>query len=313
MKKFSLSGLLTCFVLSLFSQVPQAINYQAVARNASGIVIPNQNVSVRFTIRYPLSGAIEYRETDTVKTNPFGLFTVQLGWGTVQQGNFSTINWGDSAQYLEVDMDATGGTNYVSMGNTQLISVPYALYAKSAGNSWQNYASYDERVQTNYPPFTILTDSMWKPRVLNNTEQQVGTAITKNGNDITLAPGTYHITATAPWGWDIPYNASIQWGFPQAQTQLRVWNMTANAGPLLLSPSEMVTDTRNTLNGSTLHETYSLHLEGEITVTTQTVIELQHLIKSISWPSGPTNYEPGIPMNSGMDEIYATINIQKID
>ena len=75
----------------------------------------------------------------------------------------------------------------------------------------------------------------------------------------------------------------------------------------------MVTDTRNTLNGSTLHETYSLHLEGEITVTTQTVIELQHLIKSISWPSGPTNYEPGIPMNSGMDEIYATINIQKID
>lgn len=146
-----------------------------------------------------------------------------------------------------LEMIPSVGSNYVTMGNSQLISVPYALYAKTANNSWTNYASFDERVPSGYPPYIILADSTWSVRQLNITEVQVGSAISKTGNDIYLQPGTYHITATAPWGWDIPFSNSSQSGFPSVRTMLRIMNITSGTA-LLLSPSQTATDTRGTLN-----------------------------------------------------------------
>ena len=318
MKKTNVAPARFIFLISITSsiiqaQVPQAVNYQAVARTASGAVMPNQSVNLRLSIRDLTStGAIEYQEIDTTTTNQFGLFSIAIGTGSVVQGSFSSIDWGNGDKYLQVEMTPSSGSNYVAMGNSQLISVPYALYAKTASNSWTNYASYDERVPSGYPPYTILTDSAWSVRSLNITEMQVGNAISKTGNDISLQPGIYHITATAPWGWDIPYNSNLQSGFPSARTMLRVMNTTNNT-VLLLSPSQTVMETRGTLNGSILHETYSLQLEGEITITTTSTIELQHLIKSISYGSGPVNYDAGIAASLGQDEIYATIHIQKIN
>jgi hypothetical protein len=157
-----------------------------------------------------------------------------------------------------------------------------------------------------------MNDSVWNPRALNNTEYQVGSAITKNGSYITLAPGTYHITASAPWGWDIRYDDTTNWAFPQAQSQLRIRDITQGT-TLLLSPSDQVTDTRTNLIGSVLHNTHVLYMEGEITITSTDTIEFQHLLRSFSYLSGPVNYDLGIPMNSGEDEIYATLNIQKIN
>lgn len=314
MKKFLLLPVLACICFTtVFAQVPQAINYQAVARDSSGQPIVNRHVGLQFIFHdISANGAIDYQETDTATTNQFGLFVVAVGNGTPVTGTFAGINWGTNSKYLEVDIDVTGGANYVYMNASQLISVPYALYARTGGNAWQNYASYDERVQTNNPPLTLLNDSVWTPRTLNNTEYQIGTAITKSGNDITLAPGTYHISASAPWGWDIPYDSNTNWAFPQAQNQLRIRDII-NDTTLLISPSDQVTDTRNNLIGSVLHNTRSLYVEGEITITTSTTIEFQHLINFVVYLSGPVNYDFGIPMNSGEDEVYATLNIQKIN
>src|SRR5579862_7144600 len=82
------------FSINLFAQVPQAVNYQAIARDASGNILPNQAVGLRFTIMDGYNpGSPEYQETQTATTNQFGLFTVQIGNGTPVFGTFPGINW----------------------------------------------------------------------------------------------------------------------------------------------------------------------------------------------------------------------------
>lgn len=117
------------------AQAPQKLNYQAVARDNSGGILQNQNIGTRFTIHDgSATGNIVYQETQNATTNQFGIFTVVIGGGTLVQGNFSGINWGSGAKFLQVEFDASGGTNYSDMGTTQLVSVPYALYAETSGN-----------------------------------------------------------------------------------------------------------------------------------------------------------------------------------
>ncbi len=129
-----LTVILGClFTLTVAAQAPQSFNYQAVARNASGSVLQNQNVGLRFTIRDgSATGTIVYQETQNKTTNQFGLFSAEVGNGTAVTGNFTGINWGSGAKYLQVEFDAAGGSNYTDMGAAQLLSVPYALYANQA-------------------------------------------------------------------------------------------------------------------------------------------------------------------------------------
>ena len=110
------------------------MNYQGVARNQLGVALQNQLVGMQFSIHDGLpTGSVIYQETDTATTNQFGLFTTHIGNGTATIGTFSSITWSTGDKYLEVALDATGGNGYTAMGTTQLLSVPYALYAKSAG------------------------------------------------------------------------------------------------------------------------------------------------------------------------------------
>jgi hypothetical protein len=93
----------------------------------------NQSISVEISIRDGSQTAnIVYQEIDTATTNQFGLFTVAIGKGQIQVGTLTAVNWATGNKYLQVGFDPTGGTNFVNMGVSQLLSVPYALYA---GNS----------------------------------------------------------------------------------------------------------------------------------------------------------------------------------
>lgn len=133
----TLTLLTFCFLLftCAFAQVPQGMKYQAVARNKSGAVLQYKKVGLRFTIRDgSLNGNIVYRETQTDSTNEFGLFTVVIGNGTPQVGNFNTIAWGSGSKFLQIELDTSGGTNYTNLGGSQLMSVPYALSAEKVTN-----------------------------------------------------------------------------------------------------------------------------------------------------------------------------------
>ena len=127
------------FLIALFTasaQVPQKINYQAVARTSGGVLITNQPIGVKFSIHSgSISGVIVYEEQSIQNTNQFGLFTAQIGTGTPVTGSFAAIPWSSGNLFIEVSIDPSGGSNYISVSNSEFISVPYALYSKYAENS----------------------------------------------------------------------------------------------------------------------------------------------------------------------------------
>ncbi|MCW3125827.1 MAG: hypothetical protein JWO03_1485 [Bacteroidetes bacterium] len=125
------------------SSAPQGINYQSVARDASGQILINQQISLQLTIHDTISsGAIVYRERHVVVTNAFGTFSVVVGGGSLVTGNFGNINWGAADKYLQAEMDFAGGTSYTNLGTSRLNSVPYALYAGSSSSDISN-VKYD--------------------------------------------------------------------------------------------------------------------------------------------------------------------------
>ncbi|MCW3125828.1 MAG: hypothetical protein JWO03_1486 [Bacteroidetes bacterium] len=140
--RFILAVVALATVLNLRAQTssaPQGINYQSVARNASGQILTNQQIALEITIHDTTSGgAIVYREHHTVVTNAFGTFSVVVGGGSIITGTLGGINWGASDKYMEVGMDFSGGTSYTSMGVSKLNSVPYALYAGSSSGDITN-------------------------------------------------------------------------------------------------------------------------------------------------------------------------------
>ena len=92
-------------------------------------------MSLRFSLHdLTINGTVIYKETQSAITNALGLFMVNIGQGTPVTGTFAGINWGNGNKFMQVEIDGTGGTNYINMGTTQLMSVPYALYAAKSGN-----------------------------------------------------------------------------------------------------------------------------------------------------------------------------------
>lgn len=135
-KLLSIFLLLMGFVSLSFGQAPQSFNYQAVARDAFNQPYQNTSLGVRINLlRDGASGQIDYSERHEVTTTDLGVFNLKIGQGASLSGDFSAIDWGGSAYYLDVAIDPEGGTAYIPMGSSQLVSVPYALYANEAGNS----------------------------------------------------------------------------------------------------------------------------------------------------------------------------------
>ncbi len=138
----------------LQAQAPQGIPYQAIARNASGVAIANTAVRVRFSIRDSIAtGTIRYQETHNPTTSALGLFSVNVGRGTVMSGTFSGINWGRNAKFLQVELDPAGGTAYTDLGTTQMMSVPYAL---NAGNGLSSGTATNQMMYWNGSAWVTL-------------------------------------------------------------------------------------------------------------------------------------------------------------
>ncbi len=156
---------------NLLSQAPQGIPYQAAARNANGQLLANRAVQVRFSILDSTTSGLEvYKETHNTSTNALGLFTLNVGMGTVASGIFSSINWGQNFKFLKVELDTTAsGSNFVDLGTQQMMSVPYALYSgKSMVSNNPNNIQGFERLfslsgNSTYNPIAIVPQGKkWK-------------------------------------------------------------------------------------------------------------------------------------------------------
>jgi hypothetical protein len=121
--------------LTLFAQAPEKMSYQAVVRDANNALIMNQAVGMKIQIlQGSVSGTTVYEETQTPTSNDNGLVTLEIGTGTIVSGMFGTIDWSTGPYFIKTETDPTGATNYTISGTSQLMSVPYALYAKKSGN-----------------------------------------------------------------------------------------------------------------------------------------------------------------------------------
>src|SRR5690606_19209997 len=109
----------------------QTLNYQGVARNASGSPLANTSIAIRLSIKDALTDAnVLYRETKSVNTNSFGLYTVVINDGTGSfEGDFHAIDWANRERFLQTEIDPANGSAFSDMGTTQMHSVPHALVA----------------------------------------------------------------------------------------------------------------------------------------------------------------------------------------
>ena len=115
------------------AQLPEKMSYQAVVRNSNNQPVTNQLIGMQISIiQGSVNGAGIYVETQSPTSNSNGLISLVIGEGTVQSGNFSSINWANGPYFIKTETDPSGGTNYTISGTSQLLSVPYALHAKTA-------------------------------------------------------------------------------------------------------------------------------------------------------------------------------------
>ena len=120
--------------VTIAAQAPQGFNYQATVRNNAGALIINKSVSFKFNIiPTSASGTAVYSESQTVTTDDLGQVSLVIGKGTATTGTFATIDWATGTYYLGIELNT--GNGFVGMGTSQLLSVPYAMYAKNAGSS----------------------------------------------------------------------------------------------------------------------------------------------------------------------------------
>jgi len=135
LKTYTLFVVLFCLSTMAFSQAPEGINYQAVIRKTNGTLLANSPVAIRVQIKQTsATGTVVFSERQTAITSAYGLVNLVIGQGTLLSGNFSTINWSTGNYWVSLGVDFSNGTNYVDYGSQKLMSVPYALYAKNAGN-----------------------------------------------------------------------------------------------------------------------------------------------------------------------------------
>lgn len=136
MKKIIFSvAFLLLIIQNGLAQAPEGVNYQSVIRKLDGTVMVNASVGVKVEIRQNNpTGTVVYSESFNSTSSSQGLINLIIGRGTVINGLFSNIDWGNGPFFCEISIDDAGGSNYLSMGVQQLLSVPYALYAKESGN-----------------------------------------------------------------------------------------------------------------------------------------------------------------------------------
>ena len=195
--------------LPVFSQAPQGVNFQGVARNPSGDPLPNKPISVRVSIlKESETGPAEYTETHAVTTTAQGLFNLVIGKGLPTSGSFAAINWAAATKkFFKLEIDANGGKSYTLLGTQQLLSVPYALYAEKtrltagtgiaiSNNSTIENAAPDKMVTLQGSGAATVTGTYPNFNVSSTDAQQ----LSLNGTQLSLTNGgSVTLSTQTPW------------------------------------------------------------------------------------------------------------------
>lgn len=157
---------------SMFGQSPEQMSYQAIVRDNSNHLVINAPIGMQISIlQGSETGSAVYVETQTPTTNDNGLTSIKIGSGNVMSGSFSAINWASGPYFIKIETDPAGGTNYSITSVSQLLSVPYALHAKTAesivGDITETDPLYGASAASNISASDITT---WNNKLSSYTE-----------------------------------------------------------------------------------------------------------------------------------------------
>ena len=137
MKKLSFLLLFTLLFAAYGSaqNVPRGMKYQAVARDLKGEILANTNIDLKINLVSKKDGnnVMHYSEVHSVTTNQVGLFTLVVGEGKVENGNYEKVPWSNADIWMEIQIKTKGEETFASISNSQLMAVPYAYYSATAG------------------------------------------------------------------------------------------------------------------------------------------------------------------------------------
>lgn len=144
MKKIFIISAAVFLSATVWTQSPEKMSYQAVVRDADNAIVTMRSVGMQISIlQGSVSGMAVYVETHAPVTNANGLISLEIGGGTVLTGDFTSIDWANGPYFIQTEVDPAGGTNYTITGTSQLLSVPYALHAKTAETLTSGIAETD--------------------------------------------------------------------------------------------------------------------------------------------------------------------------
>lgn len=298
MNKLALFALaLTLHASVAYAQAPLRFNYQGIARSATGAPLASKPMSLRISIHDgTASGAIVYQEIQNTTTNTYGLYNIAIGGGTVTAGSMAGIAWGTGNKFIQVELDPAGGSAYVDLGASQLLSVPYALHAASSASSVAPTLTLTGNV------LSAGGNSVTLPSYTAGTGISIsGGAITVNNlsGDVTGAPNATTVTklqnigistTTPSSGQALKYNGT-DWA-PAADNDAQ--NLSVSGTTLSISGGNSVTlpsgaaytaGTGISISGTNVISTSNL--AGDVTGATNanTVTKIQGIAVSSSTPS----------------------------
>ena len=173
--------------LSAFAQAPEKMSYQAVIRDAGNVLVTNQNVGMQISILQGApNGTPVYVETQMPMSNLNGLVTIEIGAGSVVSGAFNTSDWSNGPYFIKTETDPVGGTSYSIMGTSELLSVPYALHAKTAESISGTIPELDPVFMNSIVgSITTMDTANWNHHTIDTdthlTESEVDAFVSNNG------------------------------------------------------------------------------------------------------------------------------------
>jgi len=241
MKKLFTILLAVFLTATVWAQSPNKMSYQAVIRNSSDALVTNTQIGLEVNIRQgTTSGTVVYTETQTPTTNANGLVSIEIGGGS----GFNTIDWANGPYFIETKTDPAGGTNYTITGTSQLLSVPYALYAANAGTATGggNFTHYigeeygggvifhlwKDNAGVEHGLIVALTDQSSSQAWSNVTSAEIGTSAQSswdglsNSNSIVGQAG--HTSSAAKLCLDLVSGGQSDWYLPSIQELNMLWN-----------------------------------------------------------------------------------------
>ena len=248
MKKLFTILLAVFLTATVWAQSPNKMSYQAVIRNASNNLVTSTAVAMQISIlQGSTGGSAVYVETQTPTTNANGLVSIEIGGGTVVSGNFSTINWANGPYFVKTETDpdgATGGIAYTITGTSQLLSVPYALYAANAGTATGggNFTHYigeeygggvifhlwKDNAGVEHGLIVALTDQSGSQAWSDVISTEIGASAQSSWNGLSnsnaIVGQAGHTSSAAKLCLDLVSGGQSDWYLPSIQELNMLWN-----------------------------------------------------------------------------------------